>query len=391
MTRSIECIQDAMREMRLDALLIMRPINVSYLIKWYDYTHMSLVPEQANFLVVPREGTPLFINKGFIRGAVEAPGKPPWLASHVEAPGANPLLEVDFLGERMRTDGWDGGSIGIEKEWLPLATFERLQTHLPRATFIGADVILKQARATKDAFEIELLRHANALFEQAYDAAIAHLAQTKDFEAAMALLSELWVRSGGVPHFIMSRVHNYDWDGVGSEVSRLRHQGENVRYYKPDIEEMWGDYCLQFQGYWVDRGCHQWMNPAKIRDRLDELRRKQEAICDLHRRILDALHVGMTAKTARDAVERALGDRLNIPMWIVHGIGLDLHEQPMFGPWLVPQGESRYSEDDKVRITEGTVLLVETFADIFLEEPYVATRDGWMPLSSRQYKAIWEG
>jgi hypothetical protein len=187
----------------------------------------------------------------------------------------------------------------------------------------------------------------------------------------------------------MSRAHNYDWDGVGSVVSRQRHDMENARYIKPESEEMWGDYCLQWQGYWVDRGGHQWLNPGAVQDRLDEIRRKEAAVHDVHRRILDALKIGMTGKTARAAIERALADRLQMPMWIIHGIGLDLHEQPMCGSWLIPAGESDYSEDDEVRITEGTVLCIETVADVFLEDPYVMAKDGWEPLFTRPHRAIW--
>ena len=391
MTRSLQAIQRHMEAKGIDTLLVMRPVNVAYLLKWYDYTHMSLVPEQANFLVVPQQGTPLFVNKGFICGAVEAPGRPDWLTSHHEAPGANPLVEIDFLVEQIRGAGWGSGRIGIEMEWLPVAIFEPLREQLPGASLVAADAILKQARATKDAHETELLRHANRLFEQAYETAIAHLAHTGDFQQAMSLLAQHWARGGGTPHFVPSQSHGYDWDGIDSDISKKRREVDAARYYyDPDNGEMWGDYCLQYQGYWLDRGSHQWIWPAKVQDRLQEIRSQQEAIRAVHWRILDALQLGMTARTARATLERDLSaDLSQLKMWIVHGIGLDLHEEPCFGSWMMPPDDPRHAEDDEIRIGQGTVLCVETVGDVFLEEMYVATASGWQPLYTRPMQLVW--
>jgi len=165
-----ERLQSVMRGQGVDVLLATTPHNVRYLSGGYympffahgtrfgDGQYMSIV-------AIPARD----IHAAFYVGREDEP-------NHLEAFG--PLWITDFhwitrgsaltvrgaerAAQRLRTQGYGGGAIGVELSFLPADAFQALRLALPEASFSDATPILGELRAVKAPAELERLREVHS-------------------------------------------------------------------------------------------------------------------------------------------------------------------------------------------------------------------------------------
>ncbi len=99
------------------------------------------------YLYIPTEGDPVFLNRH--RGEI----KVPWTWPVVKLDKSNKLAGI------LQEFGLPvSGSIGLELDVLPVLVYQRLQAALPGRNFVDVGRLIRQVRAVKSPWEIDVMR-----------------------------------------------------------------------------------------------------------------------------------------------------------------------------------------------------------------------------------------
>lgn len=99
------------------------------------------------YLYIPAEGDPVFLNRH--RGEIEVP----WTWPVVRLDKLNKLAGI------LQDFGLPAsGSIGLELDILPVMVWQHLQKALPGRNFVDAGRLIRQVRAVKSSWEIDIMR-----------------------------------------------------------------------------------------------------------------------------------------------------------------------------------------------------------------------------------------
>ena len=143
-------VRSGMEKEGLDALLVMKKMNIYYLSG----------TTQEGVLWVPLEGEPLLmIRRELERARVESP-----------LHGVVTLRSHQDLPALIRNGGRDRfpKTLGLELNVLPVKEYRRLQNLLPDCSLLDGSLILREARKIKSPFEIDLMRVAGKIGENVY-------------------------------------------------------------------------------------------------------------------------------------------------------------------------------------------------------------------------------
>jgi len=146
--RKVGQVQGEMAKCRLDALVLLRAVNVIYTT---GYFHLST--ERPLAALIPQSGDPaLFIPE------LEADQVKVWWVkdyeSYFDYPG--PVNPVRWIFERVARRGFGRGRIGIE-ECTP-SRMQQIKLGAPRAEIVVADDLVERLRYVKDEDEISVMR-----------------------------------------------------------------------------------------------------------------------------------------------------------------------------------------------------------------------------------------
>ncbi|MAE64084.1 MAG: hypothetical protein CMJ18_07390 [Phycisphaeraceae bacterium] len=377
--RVLARLRQAMADRDLDALLVVRAENVCWLTHWWDHGQMTLMPSEENaWVVVPREGEPFGLGTGAVSWGMEMPTRPNWLKQMYAFDMASFDGEAQPTCRLLKHQGLGKGRIGIEVEWMPYQYVRLLQEQLPEVEFDGSDAIFYQLRSEKSAFEIEIIRKAVGVFNESLEVAVEHLSRNRDIERAMRVLStEMAARNGRAAIVPTCQQYGFGWLGEDSQDGRIARDWFNAKTYDPETELFRGDFCMTYEGYWVDLSLYEWINPDKARSQRAQIHEQQQRLDEMQLLMNRAIRPGMTGVEAERAIEQAQADTgMDFHYWF-HSIGLNIHEQPIVG-----RGETARSD---VRYEVGVVACTEVFAEGILYEDMVhLTENGWTYLTTRR-------
>jgi Xaa-Pro aminopeptidase len=248
---------------------------------------------------------------------------------------------------------------------------------------LPSDPIFFRARSVKSEFELEIIKTGIRIFDESFVIARENLRKNKDPERAMRIMySEVALR-GALPVIIPTQQHGYHWLGTNSpDYLELRKKWYLPKTYDRKNEIIRGDFCITYEGYWIDRAIYQWVNPEKSMSRVKELMVLQKRLDRMQSLLGNAVKVGMSGAEAEKAVRELQNEgNLHFHYW-VHSLGLNLHEEPVIGT-------IEYARND-VYWEIGAVAAHELFAEgILYEDMYLLTEQGWKPLS-KQYPFVFE-
>jgi Xaa-Pro dipeptidase len=148
--RKIRQVQQEMDKRRLDALVLLRAVNVIYTT---GYFHLST--ERPLAALIPKSGDPvLFIPE------LEADQVKLWWVrdyeSYFDYPG--PVNRVHWILERVAHRGFGRGRIGVEEP--TESRLKQMKLGAPQATFVPSEELIEQMRWVKDEDEIGIMRRA---------------------------------------------------------------------------------------------------------------------------------------------------------------------------------------------------------------------------------------
>ena len=186
--------QDRLRAVRrhmaarhVDLLIVDETEHLAWLAGWHasgSRYHGCLVPAEGEpVMVFRRLDEPAFLERS-------------WLPEHVCF--ADTEDPVEAMARAITERGWASVRIGVETDshYLTVQTYEALRRALSRATFVEFATVLRELRLRKSPREIEYLRQAAAIADQAMREAVAAVSEGVSERAAAMAASRAFLRLG---------------------------------------------------------------------------------------------------------------------------------------------------------------------------------------------------
>jgi Xaa-Pro aminopeptidase len=248
--RRIARTKERLVEEGLDAVFVTDPANMNYLTGydgWSFYVHQGVV-------VTPDRDEPVWIGRQMDRNGARATttlseeSMRAYSDDHVHSP--YDLHPMDYVAEVLTELGLDDGRIGLEMDayYFTAKSYTRLRENLPEATFEDTTLLVNWVRVKKSEREIEYMKQAARISENAMQAGLDAIAEdVPEYKAAEAIYSALiagteeyggdypaivpLMPSGehtGTPHLTWTDRPFAEGDPVIIELSGCRH-----RYHSP--------------------------------------------------------------------------------------------------------------------------------------------------------------
>ncbi|WP_265108344.1 M24 family metallopeptidase [Halosolutus halophilus] len=248
--RRLTRTKERLREERLDAIVVADPANMNYLAGydgWSFYVHQAVV-------VTPDRDEPVWVGREMDANGARATT---WLSEesirsysddHVQSP--YDLHPMDYVAGVLEELDVADGRIGLEMDasYFTAKSYTRLQENLPEAEFEDTTLLVNWVRITKSEQELEYMREAARISENAMQAGLDVIEEgVPEYEAAAAIYDQLitgteeyggdypsivpLMPSGdhtGTPHLTWTDRPFRDGDPVIIELSGCRH-----RYHSP--------------------------------------------------------------------------------------------------------------------------------------------------------------
>jgi Xaa-Pro aminopeptidase len=382
----IERLRSELDRARLDGIIVLNEFNHRYLSGHWG----ERFPFFPTASIYSADGRAVVICSAGEKGQAEASS---WVgdirAYDWDEHEAHSRAAVEMLADAAREMGIDGGRIGRETSGRIGASLDDiayLERRMPHAVWGNANTVLKRLRAIKSPREVDTMRRAIEITEDARAQTFAevHVGMTER-ELFRTMVSNLF-RAGS--------------DGLGYVL--VKHldgsYGYSDRPYEAD-DVIYIDAGAIHKGYWCDR-----QRFAAFGDPSEDVRTGYSLLHELTRAMLEEVRAGTSAREFTERylrhVERIFGHLDGaapmMPRWAGHGIGLEEAEGPslsldsdavlepgnliMVEP-LVLWGDGWYTTEDCVVVTEDGYEEVgpPTPADLPVVPLDAATGDGGSP------------
>lgn len=171
----------------IDLLIVDETEHLAYLAGWHasgSRYHACLVPAGGDpVMVFRRLDEPAFLERS-------------WLGERVCF--ADTEDPVEAVARAVAARGWAAARIGVETDshYLTVETYEALRRALPRATLVPFPTALRELRLRKSPREVEYLRQAAGIADQAMREAVAAVGEGVSERAAASAASGAFLRLG---------------------------------------------------------------------------------------------------------------------------------------------------------------------------------------------------
>jgi Xaa-Pro dipeptidase len=326
-----EKLQSLAAEAGLDAIVALSPENFAYVSGAFISTVNLVRPRQA-FAVIPSNRQPFIVVCSIEKELAEDES---WI-SDIRTYTEFADHPVDSLVTAMKGVGLDKGKIGIDLDYLPVSSYQRLIELLPNVAFSNTTEAIAEVRAVKTDIEVAKLED---ITKQTHKAVLDGMAASKlgDTEADMA-------------RKIASNMINFGADGIkfiafaSGERTRLVHGTPSVQVVpkKGDVIrlDVGGSY-----GAWSSDLARTYSagEPTNMQKSC------YAALLEIEEATIEMIKPGVLAEEifffCRDEFAKRNID-FRMPH-IGHSFGVELHENPMIRP------------GDKTPIQAGMVLNIE--------------------------------
>jgi len=183
----LRAVRRAMATRQVDVLIVDEIEHLAYVAGWHasgSRYHGCLVPADGEPVMVFRSlDEPAFLERS-------------WL--HERVCFADTEDPVDAMARTIAARGWETARIGVETDshYLTVQTYEALRCTLRCATFVPFPMVLRELRLRKSPREIDYLRQAAAIADQAMREAMAAVSDGVNERAAAIAASSAFLRLG---------------------------------------------------------------------------------------------------------------------------------------------------------------------------------------------------
>jgi Xaa-Pro aminopeptidase len=350
---NLSALQKLAGSLGLDAIVAMSPENFAYTSGSFIMTVADIRPRQA-FVVLPAVGEPLALVCSLERTQMLDES---WIkdirayTEFVDEP-------MDALAAVLREVGISSGAIGIDLDYLPVSSHERLKDRLSNLKLVDTSANISAIRAIKSASEISYL---NRLAKQTHQAVLDAMSASKlgetEREMANRLASGIINNGADGTRFIVfgSGLRSSQTHAVAND--RVPLKSEIIRL---DVAGTYGAWCSDFARTYSTG------EPTLLQ------RETYEKLWDIQTSTIGMVRPGMSAEEpfffCKEKFEKA-GLKFTMPH-VGHSLGVELHESPMLRP------------GEKTRLEVGMVINIEPLITdcagetYHLEDLFVVTEEG---------------
>ncbi|MBN9062010.1 MAG: hypothetical protein BGP06_14505 [Rhizobiales bacterium 65-9] len=325
-----ERLKSLVSELGLDAIVAMSPENFTYVAGVHILTVASIRPRQA-FAVIPAKGEPFLVICSIEKTLAESEG---WIRDiHLYTEFVdNP---IDALTAALRERGLAGGKIGIDLDYLPANSYERLKKSLHNVGFEDTTELVSAVRAIKSQSEIAFMEKAT---KETHRAVLDAMAESRlgDTERVIANRIGSGIINNGAQGtlFLCFASGDRTPQAHGHATDRVPVEGEIIRF---DVGGTYGAFATDFARTYSTG------NPSAMQ------RETHRGLCEAQEATINAMRPGVLAEDlfflCKDEFnKRGLAWRLP---HIGHSFGVELHESPMLRP------------GDKTPLKPGMVINIE--------------------------------
>jgi Xaa-Pro aminopeptidase len=339
----------AVKDARIDALLVAKPVNVSYL--------TGFTGDSSFCLITPKRV--ILVSDDRFRTQIEA--ECPDIDTHIRGHDRNTFQAVGDVVTKLGLR-----DVGVEASGVTLEEFEKIKEQCPGANLAATAGHVEKLRAVKDEAEVDQIRAAVRVAERGFTALRATM-QPGDTEKELADLLDHYVRrAGGVGLGFPPIV------GVG-ERSALPHCPVTERQVN-ESSFLLIDWGAKAGLYHSDLTRVLWAPGARPPRAVEsKLEKVYTVVFQAQTRAIAALRPGVSVKVVDAAArgyiaEAGFGDYFTHGLG--HGIGLEVHEAP----------QVRSNSDDVLQA--GMVVTIEPgvylpdFGGVRIEDDVLVTPDG---------------
>ena len=291
----------------------------------------------------------------------------------------------DYLAvviEQLKKRNLHRGRIGLDAGLSSGMTFALLEG-LPDARFEDAESIMVRTRTVKTAREVVCTQKAVHVAEQAFEDARDEMRRAASWSEVGRALARAVLNRGAAPH----QINPFDFICADFEHSPILNQAPaqgstpDAMGWEPEGLTRWPaphapphdvgttrlDWNICYQGYVSDFKlplCFGEPTPNAVETVNAHVRR----IAFMY----DAVRPGKTKREVFETCRREFkAEKSDAPLWLVHGVGMDVHEEPRMSS-AYPTGHERVAPE--IVFEEGNVLSLE--GSWLVEELAVLERDG---------------
>ena len=280
----------------------------------------------------------------------------------------NNLMET--LGEAFRKDGIR--RLGIEEDFMTVGFCEELKKSLPGIELVPASGIFARLRIKKDAGEIEFIRKAAAIADEAFTHMLDYIKPgLREDEVALEL--EYFMKKKGATglsfeSIVASGVRSSLPHGIASE--KIIENGEFLTL----------DFGCVYNGY-----CSDMTRTVFIGKATEKHKKIYDIVLKAQTEALKGIKPGVTGKSvdriARDIIAgEGYGD--NFGHGLGHGVGLAVHEEPrlsILGETILEAG---------MIVTDEPGIYIPEFGGVRIEDLVLVTEKGAEALSKSPKQLI---
>jgi Xaa-Pro dipeptidase len=346
-------LQKLASDLGLDAVVAMSPENFAYASGAFIMTVADIRPRQA-FVILPAAGEPVALVCSIERTQMVDESWIKDIRVYTEF-SDDPM---DALAEVLREIGISAGAIGIDLDYLPVASHERLKSKLSNLKLSDTSANISAIRTIKSPTEIAYLdKLAKQTHRAVLDAMSASRLGETERDMANRLANGIINNGADGTRFIVfgsglrsSHTHALANDRVPlkSEIIRL------------DVAGTYGAWCSDFARTYSTG------EPTLLQ------RDTYEKLWDIQTSTINMVRPGMPAEEpfffCKETFEKA-GLKFTMPH-IGHSLGVELHESPMLRP------------GEKTKLEVGMVINIEPLITdsagetYHLEDLFVVTEQG---------------
>ncbi|MBN9063307.1 MAG: aminopeptidase P family protein [Rhizobiales bacterium] len=314
----------------VDALVLMSPENFAFASGLHILTVNMIRPRQA-FFILPKKGEPELVLCSIELSLAKADG---WVEK------IHPYTEfvdhpMDVLAARLSALGLEAATVGIDSDYLPLSSYERLVKNLPKLKLQNTTEAVSGVRVIKSREEIAHIEWAT---RGTHQAVLDGMAQSKlgDSERDMCLrIASGIIRNGADgTAFLCFASGDRTPQSHAMASDRVPKESEIIRF---DLGGAYGSYYSDFARTYSTG------NPTATQ------KQAHAAVVKIQRAVIEAVRPGIAAEDlfflTRDEFKKH-----NLPFTmphIGHSFGIELHETPMLRP------------GEKMKIQKGMILNIE--------------------------------
>ncbi len=303
----------------------------------------------------------------------------------------------DYLAvviEQLKNRNLHRGRIGLDAGLAPGMMFA-LQDGLPDARFEDAESLMVRTRTVKTPREIACMRKAVHIAEQAFEDARDEMRRAKSWSAAGRAVARAVLNLGAAPH----QINPFDFICTDFEHSPILNQAPaqgstpDAMGWEPEGLTRWPapqasprdvgttrlDWNICYQGYVSDFKLPLCFKEPPLKA-VETVNAHVQRVAFMY----DVVRPGKTKREVYDACRREFGaEKTDAPLWLIHGVGMDVHEEPRMSS-AYPTGHERIAPE--IVFEEGNVLSLE--GSWLVEELAVLERDGPKRIGSANTRAI---